>query len=78
MLLFTMVLMGLATTCIGLIPSYASIGIWAPILLIFFRFLQGISVGGEWGGAVLMASEHAPKEKKPFLPHLHSLAVRRV
>lgn len=66
MLLFTMVLMGLATTCIGLIPSYASIGIWAPILLIFFRFLQGISVGGEWGGAVLMASEHAPKEKKTF------------
>lgn len=49
MLLFTMVLMGLATTCIGLIPSYQSIGIWAPILLIFFRFLQGISVGGEWG-----------------------------
>lgn len=66
MLLFTMVLMGLATTCIGLIPSYQSIGIWAPILLIFFRFLQGISVGGEWGGAVLMASEHAPKHKKTF------------
>lgn len=66
MLLFTMVLMGLATTCIGLIPSYTSIGIWAPILLVFFRFLQGISVGGEWGGAVLMASEHAPKEKKTF------------
>ena len=66
MLLFTMVLMGLATTCIGLIPSYESIGIWAPILLIFFRFLQGISVGGEWGGAVLMASEHAPQARKTF------------
>lgn len=66
MLLFTMVLMGCATTCIGLIPSYASIGIWAPILLIIFRFIQGISVGGEWGGAVLMASEHAPASKKTF------------
>lgn len=66
MLLFTMVLMGLATTGIGLIPSYASIGVWAPILLVVFRFLQGISVGGEWGGAVLMASEHAPKNKKTF------------
>ncbi|KAA8730982.1 MHS family MFS transporter [Acinetobacter qingfengensis] len=66
MLLFTMILMGIATTGIGLIPSYASIGIWAPILLIVLRFLQGISVGGEWGGAVLMASEHAPSHKKTF------------
>jgi MFS family permease len=66
MLLFTMMLMGLATTGIGLIPSYESIGIFAPILLIVFRFLQGISVGGEWGGAVLMASEHAPENKKTF------------
>lgn len=66
MLLFTMILMGLATTGIGLIPSYESIGIFAPILLILFRFLQGISVGGEWGGAVLMASEHAPANKKTF------------
>lgn len=66
MLLFTMMLMGFATAGIGLIPSYASIGVWAPILLIFCRFLQGISVGGEWGGAVLMASEHAPKHRKTF------------
>lgn len=66
MLLFTMVLMGVATTGIGLIPSYESIGIAAPLLLIFFRFLQGISVGGEWGGAVLMASEHAPEGRKTF------------
>lgn len=66
MLLFTMLLMGLATTGIGLIPSYHRIGIWAPVLLIVLRFLQGLSVGGEWGGAVLMASEHAPAHKKTF------------
>ncbi|EPG37870.1 hypothetical protein F907_01840 [Acinetobacter colistiniresistens] len=66
MLLFTMLLMGLATTGIGLIPSYDHIGIWAPVLLIVLRFLQGLSVGGEWGGAVLMASEHAPTHKKTF------------
>ncbi|WP_332604979.1 MFS transporter [Acinetobacter sp. ESBL14] len=66
MLLFTMLLMGLVTTGIGLIPSYDHIGIWAPVLLIVLRFLQGLSVGGEWGGAVLMASEHAPAHKKTF------------
>ncbi|MBF8774049.1 MFS transporter [Pseudomonas fulva] len=66
MLLVTMVLMGLATTGIGLLPSYASAGIWAPIGLIALRIVQGISVGGEWGGAVLMASEHAPAKRKVF------------
>ena len=66
MLLVTMVLMGLATTGIGLLPSYASVGIWAPIGLIALRIVQGISVGGEWGGAVLMASEHAPAKRKVF------------
>ncbi|MCD5972542.1 Major Facilitator Superfamily transporter [Pseudomonas savastanoi pv. glycinea] len=66
MLLFTMLLMGLATTGIGLLPSYASAGIWAPIGLVALRIVQGISVGGEWGGAVLMASEHAPKGRKTF------------
>jgi len=66
MLLMTMLLMGLATTGIGLLPSYASAGIWAPIGLIALRIVQGISVGGEWGGAVLMASEHAPAKRKVF------------
>lgn len=66
MLLVTIVLMGVATTCIGLLPTYAQAGIWAPIGLVVLRLLQGISVGGEWGGAVLMASEHAPKGRKMF------------
>lgn len=66
MLLFTMALMGVATAGIGLLPSHASAGIWAPIGLVTLRFIQGISVGGEWGGAVLMASEHAPARRKTF------------
>ena len=66
MLLVTIVLMGVATTCIGLLPTYAQAVIWAPIGLVVLRLLQGISVGGEWGGAVLMASEHAPKGRKVF------------
>ena len=56
-------LMGIATVGIGLLPNYATIGVWAPILLVLLRFLQGVGVGGEWGGAVLMATEHAPKGK---------------
>ncbi len=63
-LMLTLVLMGAATTLIGLLPTYEAIGVWAPILLILLRILQGISAGGEWGGAVLMAVEHAPKTKR--------------
>lgn len=63
-LMLTLVLMGVATTLVGLLPTYAAIGIAAPILLVFLRILQGISAGGEWGGAVLMAVEHAPKGKR--------------
>jgi MFS family permease len=63
-LMWTLILMGAATTLVGLLPTYAAIGIVAPILLILLRVLQGISAGGEWGGAVLMAVEHAPKTKR--------------
>ncbi|MCU1662131.1 MAG: major facilitator transporter [Pseudonocardia sp.] len=59
-LVATMVLMGAATALIGLLPSYASIGVAAPILLVVLRVLQGLAVGGEWGGAVLLAVENAP------------------
>lgn len=62
-LIITVVLMGVTTGCIGLLPSYDTIGIWAPILLASLRFLQGISVGGEWSGAMLLTLEHTPKEK---------------
>lgn len=63
MLVASLMLMGAATVGIGLLPNYETIGVWAPILLVVLRFVQGIGVGGEWGGAVLMATEHAPKGK---------------
>ncbi|MER7079017.1 Major Facilitator Superfamily protein [Saccharopolyspora kobensis] len=62
-LVITLLMMGIATTLIGLLPGYAQIGVWAPILLVIIRMVQGIGLGGEWGGSVLIASEHAPKGK---------------
>ena len=64
MLVISLLIMGLATAAIGVLPSYASIGIAAPIILVVLRLAQGIGVGGEWGGAVLMSVEHAPKGKR--------------
>ena len=64
MLVVTLVLMGAATTLIGTLPTYSQIGITAPILLLLLRILQGLSAGGEWGGAVLMAVEHAPADRR--------------
>ncbi|MEV0049334.1 MFS transporter [Saccharopolyspora shandongensis] len=62
-LVITLLLMGISTTLIGVLPGYAQIGVWAPILLVTIRMVQGIGLGGEWGGSVLIASEHAPKGK---------------
>lgn len=63
-LVSTLLAMGSATTLIGLVPSYDSIGMAAPVLLIVLRIVQGLAVGGEWGGAALIAVEHAPKNKR--------------
>jgi MFS family permease len=63
-LMLTLLLMGVATTLIGVLPTYAQVGMLAPALLLFLRILQGISAGGEWGGAVLMAVEHAPAGRR--------------
>jgi|SRR5579862_3954479 len=63
-LILTLVSMGAATTIVGLLPTYASIGVTAPILLVLCRLVQGIAVGGEWGGAVLMTTEHSPPLKR--------------
>jgi MFS family permease len=63
-LVATLLMMGICTFVIALVPGYSTIGIAAPILLVVLRLLQGIAVGGEWGGAVLMASEHAPAGRR--------------
>lgn len=65
-LVITLLMMGAATVLVGCLPTYADIGLAAPILLIVLRALQGLAVGGEWGGAVLMSVEHAPEGKKTF------------
>jgi metabolite-proton symporter len=65
-LVATLLLMGVATVAIGLVPSYEEIGIWGAVLLTFFRVLQGIGVGGEWGGAVLMAGEWTDPKRRGF------------
>lgn len=67
MLLASMVLMGVASTLIGVLPTYAGAGSWAPILLVFLRLCQGIAVGGEWGGSTLLAAEHAPPDRRGLL-----------
>ena len=64
MLTLTMLIMGVGTFLIGCLPTYGQIGLWAPALLVALRLLQGIGVGGEWGGAVLMVIEHAPPHRR--------------
>jgi MFS transporter, MHS family, shikimate and dehydroshikimate transport protein len=70
MLMSTMMIMGAGTFLIGCLPSYASAGIWAPILLVALRLLQGVGIGGEWGGAVLMVIEHAEPRRRGFFGSL--------
>lgn len=65
-LIATVLVMGISSGMIGLLPTYDTIGIWAPILLVVLRIVEGLSVGGEWGGAVLMVVEHAPPEKRAY------------
>jgi MFS family permease len=65
-LVATLAIMGVGTVGIGFLPTYASAGVLAPVLLVLLRVAQGIAIGGEWGGAVLMASEHAPQGRRTF------------
>ena len=65
-LVASLLLMGISTTLIGLLPGYDSIGAWAPILLCVLRFGQGLGLGGEWGGAALLATENAPKGRRAW------------
>ncbi|MFN9943961.1 MAG: MFS transporter, partial [bacterium] len=67
MLVTTLMMMGLATFAIGLLPTYQQAGLIAPALLVGLRFVQGFGVGGEWGGAVLMAVEHDHAGRRGFL-----------
>jgi MHS family shikimate/dehydroshikimate transporter-like MFS transporter len=75
MLLLTLVMMGVPTVLIGLVPSYSQIGYWAAVILVVMRIVQGLAIGGEYGGAVLMAVEHAPKGKKGFFGSLPQAGV---
>jgi metabolite-proton symporter len=75
MLAASLMIMGVSTFLIGLLPSYAQIGVWAPILLVALRFIQGLGVGGEWGGAVLIAVEHAPSHRRGFYGSFPQMGV---
>ncbi|EOE7278768.1 MFS transporter, partial [Cronobacter sakazakii] len=68
-------LMGGATVMIGLLPDYETIGIWAPVLLILMRIIQGMGIGGEWGGALLLAYEYAPEKRKGFFGSIPQAGV---
>lgn len=74
-LVVTLSLMGVATFGMGLLPTYQAIGIWAPILLITLRLVQGLGIGGEWGGALLLAVEYAPKEKRGLYGSIPQMGV---
>lgn len=74
-LILTLSLMGLATFAMGLLPTYDAIGLWAPVLLISLRLIQGLGIGGEWGGALLLAVEYAPKGKRGFFGSIPQMGI---
>ncbi|TCV92656.1 MFS transporter [Biostraticola tofi] len=73
MLTLTLMIMGIGTFLIGCLPTYASVGIWAPLMLIVLRFVQGLGIGGEWGGSVALAVEHAPPSRRGLVGSLVQL-----
>ncbi|MDQ4115285.1 MAG: MHS family MFS transporter [Actinomycetota bacterium] len=75
MLVMTLLVMGLSTALIGVLPTYSSIGLAAPLILVLLRVAQGFAVGGEWGGAALMAVEHADEQRRGFLGSFPQLGV---
>ncbi|MEJ2860721.1 MFS transporter [Actinomycetospora flava] len=75
MLVASLLIMGVGTLLIGLLPTYAAIGVAAPVLLVLLRFVQGIGVGGEWGGATLLALEHAPPRKRTLYSSLPQVGL---
>lgn len=74
-LVITLSLMGFATFAMGLLPTYQAIGVAAPILLISLRLIQGLGIGGEWGGALLLATEYAPPERRGFFGSIPQMGV---
>ncbi|EMF47013.1 L-Proline/Glycine betaine transporter ProP [Planococcus halocryophilus Or1] len=74
-LVITLSLMGFATFAMGLLPTYQAIGVAAPILLITLRLIQGLGIGGEWGGALLLATEYAPPERRGFFGSIPQMGV---
>ncbi|QJY47465.1 MFS transporter [Pseudonocardia broussonetiae] len=75
MLVLSLLVMGVGTLLIGLLPTYATIGVAAPILLVVLRFAQGLGVGGEWGGATLLALEHAPPSRRTLYSSLPQVGL---
>lgn len=74
-LIASLLVVGIATFGIGLLPTYATIGVWAPVLLVTLRLIQGVGHGFEWGGAVLMTTEHAAEEKRGLMASMPQLGV---
>ena len=74
-LVMTLSLMGVATFLMGILPTYDMVGIWAPVLLIILRLMQGLGLGGEWGGALLLAVEYAPKDKRGLFGSVPQMGV---